>query len=183
MKNLKGINTIGLLIAFLSFLIGTIFFLMFYYNGLTKMTSFFYFFIISAGIINLGLLIILIIKSVLDKNNRKDYLRTSGIMILNIPIVILYCYFVIVLLDTMRIEFINETGKPISEIKIMGCEPKTIDELGLNEEETVWIGITGDCSINIEYTIDGEVRTENVEAYVTSGMGKKSKYRIGNQGF
>ena len=177
----KGINKIGIWTAILSFIIGTIFFLMYFFSGSDNTAFTAYFFILIAGLLNLGILLTLIVKSIADKENKKSYLRTSGIMLLNLPVVVLYFYFVMVLLNTMRIEFINETGKPIREIKILGCEPKSIDELDINESETSWIGITGDCSIRIEYEIDGEQKTEYVFGYVTSSMGQKSTYRIGNQ--
>jgi hypothetical protein len=179
----KRINEIGTWAAILSFLIGTIFLLIFYLSGSANIAFTAYLFVLIAGILNLGILLTLIVKSITDKENRKSYLRTSGVMLLNIPIVIMYFYFVMVLINTMRIEFINETGKQITAIKISGCEPKTIDKLDLNESETSWVGITGDCSINIEYNIniEGRTKTENVFGYVTSFMGQKATYRIGNQ--
>lgn len=78
-------------------------------------------------------------------------------MLLNDPCVIMYFYFVMVLLNTMRVEFVNETGKPIAKIKILGCKPKIIDKLDVNESQISWIGTTGDFSIRIEYKIDGEL--------------------------
>lgn len=177
----KGINKIGILTAFLSFITGTVFFLIYFLYGSDNIDFSAYCFIIIAGLLNLGILLTLIVKSITDKENKKSYFRTLGIVMLNLPVAVLYFYFIIVLLDTMRIEFINETEKPITEIKILGCEPKIIDKLGAKESETIWIRITGDCSIRIEYQLNGELKTEYVFGYITSFMGHKSTYRIGSQ--
>jgi len=49
------------------------------------------------------------------------------------------------------------------------------------DNKTVWVGITGDCTIDIEYKLDGQTRTETVAGYVTGGMGQKMNYNIGGK--
>ncbi len=86
-----------------------------------------------------------------------------------------------ILLNTMRITFINETGKPISDIKIIGGEPETIEKLDIGEKRTKWIGINNDSSLKIEYNIDRVKVTDTIFGYVTSFSGQKIKYRIGKE--
>lgn len=174
----KGISKIGIWTAILSFAIGTILFLMYVFSDAIIILPIALYFILLAGLLNLIVLFKLIAKSTSESGNKNTYLRTSLKMLINIPVVILYFYFVTVLQNTMRIEFINDTGKPISGIKIMGCELKEIDELGINESETSWIGIIGDCSLRIEYEIDGKIKSEHVFGYLTESMGHKTSYSI-----
>lgn len=180
-KKQNRVNKIGFLIAVVSFLLGTLLLLIFYLSDSFDIAIIGYGFLIVAGIVNLIVLLILIKKSMTDKENRNSYLKTSGLLLLNIPIAIVYLIFVMFLFNTMRINFINKTGKPITEIQITGCESKTIDKLDIDESKTIWIGIPGDCSITIEYKIDDEIKREEVFSYVTNSMGQRAIFRIGNQ--
>ena len=78
----------------------------------------------------------------------------------------------------MRITFTNSTQNKLTDIKIVGCETEHISELEPNESKTVWVGITGDCSITLEYLENGEQKKEMVAGYVTNGMGQKMKHKI-----
>ena len=78
----------------------------------------------------------------------------------------------------MRITFINSTDNLLTDINIVGCEDEHISELKPNESKTVWVGITGDCSISLEYLENGKLKKETVAGYVTSGMGQKIKHEI-----
>jgi hypothetical protein len=51
----------------------------------------------------------------------------------------------------MRITFTNVTGTEISDIQIVGCGGGYIDKLEKEESRTVWIAITGECSIDTNY--------------------------------
>jgi hypothetical protein len=175
------INKIGTYTALTSFLIGSLLLLIFYFSNSSDIPLLGYFFIIIAGLVNLGIFIVLMVKILTEINNRKKYIRTSAIMLLNIPVVVIYFYFVIVLMNTMRITFINETGNLITDLKIVGGEPKTIEKLDIGEKQTKWIEIKGDSSLSIEYKINGELRTELIYGYITSFSGAKVKYRIGKE--
>ena len=67
----------------------------------------------------------------------------------------------------------------MTDINIIGCETKHIDKLEKGESKTVWVGITGDCTVNIDYLKNGEKKEENVAGYVTNSMGQKMKHNIG----
>jgi len=136
-------------------------------------------FIAIAGIINLGILIKVLINLINEKENRKKYILTSGIMILNIPIAILYFYIVMFLLSTMRISLINETGSKLTNLKIIGGETKLINELEVGERQTEWVEIKSENPIVLEYNIDGEIKRESIHSYPVTG--KRINHRIGNK--
>lgn len=78
----------------------------------------------------------------------------------------------------MRITFTNSTQHKLTNINIIGCETKHISELEPNESKTVWVGITGDCSISIKYSENGTSKKETVASYVTGWMGQKIRHKI-----
>ena len=83
-----------------------------------------------------------------------------------------------ILIGTVRITFTNKMGMKITDINIVGCGGGHIDNLEIGESETVWVPITGDCSISIDYVFDGQRKEERVAGYVTPGMGQKIIHRI-----
>ena len=91
---------------------------------------------------------------------------------------ILYCWIAMILIGTMRITFTNQTGKKITDINIVGCGGGHIDNLEVGESEAIWVSITGDCSISVDYLSDGQRKEEQVAGYVTPGMGQKLNHRI-----
>jgi len=54
------------------------------------------YFVLIAGIINTGILLGVLKKLITEKENRKENLITSGIILLNIPIAIIYFHFVMI---------------------------------------------------------------------------------------
>ena len=94
---------------------------------------------------------------------------------------LIYGWVAMVLLNNMRITFTNSTQTVLTDIKIDGCEPAQIDKLDPGATKTIWVGITGDCSINIYYLKNGQAQREEVAGYVTTNMGQKMNYNIGGQ--
>jgi hypothetical protein len=81
----------------------------------------------------------------------------------------------------MRITIENATGNDIKNVEMIGCENEELNILKNGESKTVWIDINGDCSISMSYTdVIGKIHNETVVGYVTSGMGKKITYNVGN---
>jgi hypothetical protein len=167
--------------ALISFLLGTSIFGLYFLTSSFVLLFIGYSFIASAGLINTGILISILLKANKDKDDRKKLLTTSGLMLLNIPVMLFYCWVAIALLDTMRITFTNSTQITLTNINIVGCGSGKIDKLEVGESKTVWIDITGDCSINIDYLVNGQQKKESVAGYVTSSMGQKMKHDIGGQ--
>jgi hypothetical protein len=172
-------NKIGLYTALISFLIGTMILIIFYFTDSSEIISFGMIFIVVAGIINAGVFVKVLIDLINEKENRKKYFFTSGIMLLNIPIVLAYFYFVMILMNTMRVSFINETGREITNLKIIGGEPKSIEKLEIGEKQTKWIAINAINDLILEYEFNGEVKTEMIYSYMV--VGKKIEHRIGNK--
>ena len=167
--------------ATISFLLGTGIFGLYFLTSSFELLFVGYGFIALTGIINIGILISILVKGIKEKDNRKKLFTTCGYMLLNIPVILFYCWVAIILLDTMRITFTNSTQTTLTNINIVGCGGGHIDKLEIGESETVWVDITGDCSISVDYLSNGQQKEESVAGYVTSSMGQKMKHNIGGQ--
>lgn len=176
----KKLIKIGELTTLFSFLLGTILLLLYFFTDSSSVLLIGYISVILIGLFNLIILIILLVKALNDTANRKKYLKTVGLMLINIPITIAYFFIVLTLLNTMRITFINTMDSTISEINIYGCQDAHIDALEAGEKKTVWISISGDCAINIIYIYEGQEICENVMGYTCSFNGQKINYKIGS---
>lgn len=131
-----------------------------------------------AKVINLVVFSIIVIQALVNKSDRKELFKTSVLMLLNIPVVLFYYWFAMVLSGYMLIRFVNSTPTVLTDINIIGCETKHIDKLGIGEGTTVWVSITGDCAINMDYLADGKRVKENVVGYTTRGMGERVYHDI-----
>ena len=167
--------------AIISFFIGTIIFVIYFISSKAEILLIGYAFIAIAGLINLVILIDILIKSNKDKENRNNIYITCGLMLLNIPIMLFYCWVTMILTGIMRIIFTNASSAELKNIKITGCESKFVEKLMPGQSKTVWVNITGDCSINVDYLLNGQLNKENVAGYVTGGMGQKMQYNIGGK--
>ncbi|MBY0245663.1 MAG: hypothetical protein K2Q03_09440 [Sphingobacteriaceae bacterium] len=167
--------------ALISFLLGTAIFGLYFLTSSFELLLLGYGFIALTGLLNVGVLISILVKANTDKDNRTKLFTTCGLMLLNIPVMLFYCLVTIILLNTMRITFTNSTQTCLTNINIVGCGGGHIDKLESGESETVWVNITGDCSLNIEYLSNEQKKEENVTGYVTSSMGRKIKHNIGGQ--
>jgi hypothetical protein len=175
----ENYQQLGKRAALFSFLLGTLIMLGFFITGEFKLAFVGLFYILIIGSINVLIFIAILIKTFKNPEHKKPLLLTCILMLLNIPVMLLYCWFAFYLLDTLRITFTNVTPKEISDIKIEGCESNFIKTLKPNQSKTVWINIPNDCFVNIKYTSNGQNKTENVIPYTTGGMGEKMKYDIG----
>jgi amino acid transporter len=167
--------------ALLSFLLGTAIFGFYFFTSSFEVLSLVYGFITLAALINSVVLISILVKAKRDKDNREKLFGTCALMLLNIPVLFFYCWTAIILLDTMRITFTNPTPTTLTNINIVGCGGAYIDQLESGESETVWVNITGDCSISIDYLSGGQKKHESVAGYVTSSMGQKMKHTMGGK--
>ena len=167
--------------ALISFLLGTIIFGLYFLTSSFELLFIGYGFIALTGLINVGILISILVKATKDNENRKKLLTTCGLMLLNIPVMFFYCWVAILMLNTMRITLINSTQTTLTNINIVGCGGGHIDKLEVGQSETVWVDITGDCSININYLSNGQKIEESVAGYVTNSMGQQMKHNIGGQ--
>src|SRR5450759_4307926 len=170
MDNSKLIST-AKTTALITFIGGTIFLLFFYLTNDVGLGMLSLAYAAIMTIVNLIVLIRLLLQSHKQKIKRQFVLKATGIMLLNIPVLILYCWFGITLLNTVRITFINSTGTEIKDLKIDGCEEKYIQELSSGQSKTVWISIPHDCGVGITYKLNGQTKQEDVTGYVTNEGG------------
>jgi hypothetical protein len=169
----------GQKIAITSFVGGTLIVLLFYSTNEVSLALFGLAYVIIVGIINLIILVQIIYKTYRDKANKRKLFKTAGLMLLNIPVLILYCWFAIILANTVRITFVNDTSTQLDNVKIDGCEEKHIDKLNVGESKTVWVHIPGDCGVSITYKLNGQIKTEDVTGYVTNDNGYIMTFKIG----
>lgn len=164
--------------AFISFLLGTVIFGLYFLSALSGLLFWGYGFILLAALVNAVIFISILLRAHKDRKNRKRLLITSGIMLLNIPIMLVYGWLTLILLNTMRITLTNHTATELTDIKIVGCGGGYINTLHPGERTTVWVDITGDCSIYLNYLSNGQRRKETVAGYVTSNMGQQINHKI-----
>lgn len=164
--------------ALISFLLGTVIFGLYFLTSSFDLLLVGYGFIALIGLINLGILVAILLRVNKDKENSRRLLMTSGLMLINIPIMLIYCWIAIILLGTMRITFTNDLGTQLTDINIVGCGGAHIDKLENGESITIWVAITGDCSIYLDYLANGQRKGEIVAGYVTSSMGQKVYHKI-----
>ncbi|MGV9012882.1 MAG: hypothetical protein ACOH13_09845 [Flavobacteriales bacterium] len=164
--------------ALISFLVGTLILDVYFFTSTSEVLFIGYRYIAIAGIANLIILLAILVKSNSDSANRTRLVKAGGLMLINVPIMLLFIWFAIVLNGNMRITFTNSTQSKLTHIKIVGCETKHVPDLEPNESKTVWVGITGDCSISLEYLENGTQKKETVAGYVTTGMGQRMKHKI-----
>lgn len=174
----KALIKTGRSTALISFLIGTVIMGIYYQSSSSALLFYGYAFILLAGLMNLIVLIALLVRAANDKEDRKKLFATSRLMLLNIPVLIAYIWFTLMLLGTMRITFTNDTGTGLTDIQVIGCGGGHIDHLRPGESSTVWVPIPGDCSISLSYLSEGQRKGEAVAGYVTSSMGQKLDHRI-----
>ncbi len=82
------------------------------------------------------------------------------------------------LFGNMRIAFTNMTENNLTELNIFGCESEFITKLEPNESQTVWVGITGDCFINLSYKKDYQEKSEIITGCMIGGAGKRMDHKI-----
>lgn len=165
--------------ALISFTAGTIIFALHYFT----MGSYFiitgYFFILVMGIINLILLGFLLSKVLREKTNREKLLLNGLLMLLNIPVMLLYCWITIVIMNTVRITLVNAANITATDIRFTGCEEKRIESLAPGKSTTVWINIPNDCSVRVDYMSGQQARSAFPVGYVTNSMGHQITWQLG----
>ena len=112
------------------------------------------------------------------KRYRVPLLITSGFIVISGLIAIIYFRHLTILLDTMRINLVNESRYTLTDIKISGCQKKQVEDIAPKGSQTVWIKITRDCAINLSYNENGVVKNEVVSSFVTTSMGQKLNFGI-----
>ena len=93
---MKDLSNFGRIITLFSFVLGTMLLLFYLYfdKSYTIMNIGFYF-VIVAFLLNSLLFVINIVAIIINNKYRLEFLKTCGVMLINIPIAILYFYIVV----------------------------------------------------------------------------------------
>ena len=164
--------------ALLTFIGGTLIFLLFYFTNDSGVCFLGLGYIIIMTIVNLIVLLRLPFKEIKNKVIGNTIYKSIVLIILNIPIAITYCWFAMTLLNTVRITFVNTTQIDIDNLQISGCEEKYIHKLLSGESRTIWIKIPSDCGVSIDYKMNGQLKSESVSGYVTNEGGFIMTFKI-----
>lgn len=171
--------SLGIRAALLIVLISSIIYFSYYFTSYNFIVYLEYFFIFIAGAFSFIIILRMINHVVKHKRNRKGLIITSGVLFISVLIALVYFRYLTVLLDTMRIKFVNESSYALTNIKISGCQKKQIDNIAPKGNETVWIKVKRSCSINVSYNENGTTKNEVVSAYVTTSMGQQLTFKLG----
>jgi hypothetical protein len=162
------------------FTIGTLLLVVFAASLSTRVAMVGYLYAGLALLVSTTYLIVILIRVIRGKLGTITGLKAIGILMANMPVAIFYFYLVVSLLNTARITFENATGYDLTAIRIMGCDDRQINSIQNGESKTIWLNIPGDCSLEIEYQHDGELKKETVAGYLTNFNGVIATYRIGS---
>ena len=164
--------------ALVSFLLGTGILVLDYFFASFEMLVVGFAFIVITFFVNIIVLISILIRAYRDKENRSKAIRTSLLMLLNIPAMFLYIELASILSGFMRITFTNTTMSTVSNVDIVGGEGGYIDKLEPGESETVWVKLTTDNQIGIYYLSNGQPLKEAVTGYLLGSEGKRMHHDI-----
>jgi hypothetical protein len=170
---------IGIQTALFSVLLSSIIYFAYYYTSYNFIVYLQYIFIFLIGTISFIILLRIINHIAKHKRSRKPLIATSILIIISGIIALVYFRRLTNLLDTMRINFVNQGNYALTDIKITGCQKKYINSIAPKGNESVWIKISRDCAISLSYNENGRHKTAIVSAYVTTSMGQKLTFKIG----
>ncbi|MEP6262841.1 MAG: hypothetical protein ABJ092_14790 [Gillisia sp.] len=170
---------LGRTVALISFIIGSILIGLFIFTEKAELLLIGYISVILIVIVNIAVFIASLVEAVNNKILRKKLLLNSGIMLLNIPVAFFYFWLMLILLNTIRLTLVNPTDSKLTDLNMIGCESRIIDELKPGESKTVWISINNDCSIILNFKEEEIEKTETIIGYATNMGGRKAKHKIG----
>ena len=171
---------IGIRAGVLTILLSSLIYFTYYFTSYNFIVYLEYAFIFLAGAACFIILLRILNHVKKHKRYRMPLLVTSGFILISGVIAVIYFRNLTTLLDTMRINFVNESRYVLTDIKISGCQKKQVENIQPKGSQTVWIKITRDCAINLSYNENGVVKNEVVSSFVTTSMGQKLNFRIGD---
>ena len=172
-------ENLGRAITFISFVLGSILVGLYYFTEKAELLFIGYIFVVLIVILNIAVFIASIVEAIKNTPLRKKLITNSAIMLLNIPIAYLYIWFMMILLNTIRLTLVNPTDSKLTDLNLSGCESMLIDELKAGESKTIWISIERDCSVILKFKEEETEKTETIIGYATNMSGQKSKHIIG----
>lgn len=171
---------IGIRAGVLTILLSSVIYFTYYFTSYNFVVYLEYAFIFLAGAACFIILLRILNHVKKHKRYRIPLLLTSGFILISSIIAIIYFRNLTILLDTMRINFINESRYELTDVTISGCQKKQVENIKSKGSQTIWIKVARDCAINISYTENGVEKNEIVSSFVTTSMGQKLDFRIGD---
>lgn len=171
----------SLLVSLGSFLLGTSLFAWFYCSDDWLATSLYSMAaLLAVGAVNLYFLLRLLWRAQ-QRAHRPPLLRAAALLCLNIPVALLYGKLVVVLLNTLVVRLVNDTGQPLTHVALRGCAARPLANLPPHSSTMLWLPITKNCierSVLVQYTAGGFARQALIAAYVVEG--KRITCRLGS---
>lgn len=165
--------------AVISFLAAATIFALYFFSGDMKYAFIGYFSMLALGVVNIIALVVLVAAIKQNPSIKRIGRTTILFQLFNIPVAVVCLWAGARLMDIARVTFVNETGKKLENVQIVGCEEHTIKSLEPGECETVWIRIQSDCSVKMEYMQNDSMVNATVCGYLCHGMGVVYTYNIG----
>ncbi|HYG53222.1 MAG TPA: hypothetical protein VD905_20120 [Flavobacteriales bacterium] len=166
------------IITLFSFFGGTIIFFWFYFTMNYNALFLGYMYIAFTVILNLGLLVVMLVRSLSDEESRSKLRSAGALMFVNIPVMFIYVGLTVMLLNRLRITLVNKTTHEIANIKLFGCEEHKIGNIPAGESKGVWVYIPTDCQVEMEYLLNGRKTNATVVEYASAGHGELITYEI-----
>lgn len=166
------------ILTLVSFFGGTAIFIWFWFTMNPNALFLGYFYIALTVIGNLGLLVVMLVRSLHDDQSRFKLLSSGALMFLNIPIMFIYIGLADMVLNRLRVTLVNTTSRELKEIRLHGCEELEVTNLTPGESRNIWIYIPHDCRVEMEYQINGKKKNEEIIGYTTPNMGAILTYEI-----
>jgi hypothetical protein len=176
--NSSSLIKAGKLTARFSFLGGTGIMILFYFTNSIDVADGGLIYAFIVGLVNVFVIGLLIYRCFRDHGSRKKILRATAAMLLNIPVFLGYCWFALILFDTLRITITNKTGFQINNVRILGCEEKFVMGISPGESQTFWIHIPHECGVSIDYELRGQLEKDYISGYTSKGMGQIMQFDI-----
>jgi hypothetical protein len=125
------------------------------------------------GLYNLKLLLQLVWRGRKEKENRKEFWRTAGIMSLNIPAALLYTKFVLMLSNALLVRLVNDTNQPLQHVVVLGCgEQRQLADLRPGQATILWLPISPACferTVSVQYRAGNTTQQAIIDGYVVAG--------------
>lgn len=148
---MKIINSTARLIALLSFLGGTVIFVWHYNSNQWFLVDYGACFILVAAFLNIVAIVVLIISALINREKR-SYLLSIGLLLLNIPLALSYAYITYQCMNEAKHTFINGTKAEMTGIQICGCGSNTsIAKMKPGEKIKVRFKMDRPCSVYINF--------------------------------
>lgn len=123
---------------------------------------------------NLKLLLQLLWRAQLEKENRRALWLAGALLSLNLPVALLYTKLVLVLSNTLLVRLVNDTQQPLRHVVVQGCgQPRPLADLQPGQATIVWLPISRDCferTVSVQYRVGRATQQTVIAGYVVEGQ-------------